>query len=282
MSPPTSNHTGFLHPGAMGASIATTCQGERLWCGDGRSAATRRRAEAAGLTDVGGLEALVEQSDVIVSVCPPARALDVARAVADLGYQGIYVDANAVAPVTARAIGEFFEHFVDGGIVGPPVRSAGSTRLYLSGDDAEQVAARWADGPLEVRLVDGGAGAASAVKMCFAAWTKGTSALLLAIRALAAAEGVDEALLGEWATSLPHLIAQSDTAAATTAPKGWRFAGEMLEIAASFEAHGLPGGFGHAAAEIYDRLSEFKDVTDATLPGVVAALTRTDGHTPSR
>ncbi len=278
----TVNRTGFLHPGAMGASIAAICQGERLWCGEGRSQATRRRAEAAGLTDAGGLEALVEQSDVIVSVCPPASALDVARAVADLDYQGIYVDANAVAPATARSIGGLFERFVDGGIIGPPVRSAGSTRLYLSGDAASQVAARWAAGPLDVRLVEGGPGGASAVKICFAAWTKGTSAMLLAIRALAAAEGVDEALLGEWATSLPHLIAQSDVAAASTAPKGWRFAGEMLEIAASFAAHGLPGGFGHAAADIYDRLAEFKDVTDVVLPDVVGALNRRAGRIPNQ
>ncbi len=282
MSQQTMNCTGFLHPGAMGASVAAICAGERVWCGEGRSSATRRRADGAGLTDVGGLDALVKRSDVIVAVCPPSSALDVARAVAARGYQGVYVDANAIAPATARLIDELFEHFVDGGIVGPPVRSAGSTRLYLSGDAAAPVAARWADGPLEVRIVEGGAGAASAVKMCFAAWTKGTSAMLLAIRALATAERVDEALLGEWATSLPHLIAQSDVAAATAAPKGWRFTGEMLEIAASFEAHGLPGGFGHAAAEIYDRLAEFKDTTDATLTDVVAALNRPVGRTPSR
>ena len=282
MSQQIMNRTGFLHPGVMGASIAAICQGERVWCGEGRSGATRRRAEAADLTDAGGLDTLVEQSDVIVSVCPPGSAIEVAHAVAALGFEGVYVDANAVAPATARSMSELFEHFVDGGIVGPPVRSAGATRLYLSGDDAPQVAVRWAGGPLEVRLVEGGPGAASAVKMCFAAWTKGTSALLLAIRALAAAEGVDEALLGEWATSLPHLITQSGRDAATTAPKGWRFAGEMREIAVSFEARDLPGGFGHAAADVYARLTEFKDATDATLPGVIAALNRSDGRTLNR
>jgi 3-hydroxyisobutyrate dehydrogenase-like beta-hydroxyacid dehydrogenase len=265
---------GFLHPGAMGASIAAVCTGERLWVGDGRSAASRRRAEQAGMIDVGSLPALVERSQTIVSVCPPASAIDVARSVAALGHEGVFVDANAVAPGTAREIGEMFEHFVDGGIVGPPVRSVGSTRLYLSGDAAAAVARPWADSALEVRIVAGGAGAASAVKMCFAAWTKGTSALLLAIRALATAEGVDDALLAEWATSLPHLAEQSRHAAATTAPKGWRFAGEMLEIAASFAAHDLPDGFGLAAADVYERLAEFKDSTDAALPRVIAALSR--------
>lgn len=207
-----------------------------------------------------------------MSVCPPESAAEVGRSVAALGFEGIYVDANAVAPDTSRSIGRMFEHFVDGGIVGPPVRAAGSTRLYLSGDRALAVADRWAGTPLEVRIVDGGPGAASAVKMCFAAWTKGTSALLLAIRALATAAGVDEALVAEWATSMPHLIAQSEQAAANTAPKGWRFGPEMREIAATFAAHDLPAGFGLAAGDIYDRLTSFKDAPDVILPDVVAAI----------
>ncbi len=274
MTLPTSLTTGFLHPGAMGASVAALCGGERLWCGDGRSSETRRRAERAGLHDAGSLGALVERCDMILSVCPPAAALHVARAVVTAGFDGIYVDANAVAPATARSIAELFEHFVDGGIVGPPVWDHGTTRLYLSGESAGAVAERWQGTSLEARVIDGGAGAASAVKMCFASWTKGTSALLLAIRALATAEGVDDALLTEWATSLPQLAAQSERAAATTAPKGWRFAGEMIEIADSFAAQGLPVGFGHAAADVYARLATFKDRADVTLAMVIAALNR--------
>ncbi len=113
--------TGFLHPGSMGASIAAACRGERLWCGDGRSPATRERAEAAGLGDAGSLDALVKRADVIVAVCPPASAVEVADEVATLGFDGIYVDVNAISPATSRGIGERFTRFVDGGIVGPPV-----------------------------------------------------------------------------------------------------------------------------------------------------------------
>ncbi|MEO7371606.1 MAG: hypothetical protein ABIZ69_12120, partial [Ilumatobacteraceae bacterium] len=174
--------TGFLHPGAMGASLAAACRGDRLWCSDGRSDATRRRASAAGLQDVGSLESLVARADVIVSVCPPASAIDVAGDVAVAGFTGVYVDVNAVSPATARSIGANFDRYVDGGVVGPPVKAAGSTRLYLAGQEAADVAELWGASALETRVVDGGAGAASAVKMCFAAWTKGTAALLLAIR----------------------------------------------------------------------------------------------------
>ena len=264
--------TGFLHPGAMGASLAAGCRGTRLWCGDGRSDTSRSRASAAGLEDVGSIAELAQRADVIISVCPPASAIDVADAVVMAGFEGIYVDVNAISPATARLIGTRFSRFVDGGVVGPPVRSAGTTRLYLSGDDAGEVADLWAGSPLETRVVEGGAGAASAVKVCFAAWTKGTAAMLLAIRALTTAEGVEDALLAEWATSMPGLEEQSERAASGNAPKAWRFAGELEEIAASFAAHDLPAGFGTAAADVYQRMAGFKDSSTATLPDVIEAL----------
>ncbi|MEP7204197.1 MAG: DUF1932 domain-containing protein [Ilumatobacteraceae bacterium] len=266
--------TGFLHPGAMGASLAATCRGERLWCSDGRSDATRSRAEAAGINDVGSLDALVQRVDVIIAVCPPASAVAVAGDVAALGFDGIYVDVNAVSPATSRAIGGRFERFVDGGVVGPPVASAGSTRLYLSGDSSPAIARLWDGTPLETRIVDGGAGAASAVKMCYAGWTKGSAALLLAVQSLAVAEGVNDALLAEWETSIPGLAAQAQRAASGNAPKAWRFAGELDEIAASFAAHGLPEGFGRAASDVYRRLAGFKNTTGASLDEVIGALIR--------
>jgi 3-hydroxyisobutyrate dehydrogenase-like beta-hydroxyacid dehydrogenase len=266
--------TGFLHPGAMGASLAATCRGVKLWCGDSRSDATRTRATAAGMQDVGTLDMLVKRADVIISVCPPDAARDVATKVATLGFDGIYVDVNAVSPATTRSIGEQFARFVDGGVVGPPVRSPGTTRLYLSGNDAADVAGLWSGTLLETRVVDGGAGAASAVKICFAAWTKASAALLLTIRALAAAEGVEDALLAEWATSMPDLAEQSERSATTSAPKAWRFAGELEEIAQSLRAHDLPDGFGTAAAEVYHRLAGFKDTTGASLDDVIRALAR--------
>jgi len=250
---------GFLHPGAMGAELAATCAGERRWVSSGRSAATVRRAEKAKLTACGSLDELVASCRVIVSVCPPDAAGKVAADVAAAAFDGIYVDANALAPATSRRIGECFDRFVDGGIVGPPPTAAGSTRLYLSGAEASAVAGLWDNSLLEVRVVEGGAGAASAVKVCFAAWTKGTSALLLAIRALAESEGVTDAIVGEWKTSMPDLIPRAEYTASAISPKAWRFAGEMEEIAAAFAAHGLPSGFHAGAAELYRALGEFKD-----------------------
>ena len=257
---------GVLHPGEMGASVGAAARrggAEVVWASQGRGASTRARAVADGLRDVGTLQNLVKVSDVIVSVCPPGAAADVARAVAGYGFSRVYVDANAVSPETARKVAAVVEQsratFVDGGIIGPPARSAGSTRMYLSGPAARQVAPLFKDGPLEVIVLEGGAGAASALKVAFASYTKGTMALLMAIRAFARAEGVDAALVQEWERTLPGLPGQCEGAVRGSARKAWRFVGEMEEIADAFKAAGLPDSFHRAAAELYHRLERYKD-----------------------
>src|SRR5579859_2003572 len=236
---------GLLHPGEMGAAVGQclTAAGHRvLWVPEGRSAASAARAAAAGLTVAsGGLAGLTREADVIVSVCPPHAALGVAREVAALGVarEGagsgrVYVDANAVSPDTAREIAAIVAagggSYVDGGIIGSPPVAPGFIRLYLF--------------------------AASAVKMAYASWTKGSAALLLAARALARAEGVEDLLLAEWGASQPGLTERSARAAGSAAAKGWRWVAEMEEIAAAMAAAGLPDGFHLAAAEIYRRAQE--------------------------
>ncbi len=259
---------GIVHPGEMGASVGAAARGggaRVVWASSGRGAATRERARGAGLEDVETLAALVGASDVILSVCPPHAALDVAREIAALGFRGLYVDANAIAPATSREVGAIVAlggaRFVDGGIVGPPPVQAGSTRLYLAGGEAPRVAALFGGSPLEAIVLAGAPGAASALKTAYATWTKGTNALLIALRAFAAAEGVDAALLAEWNRSQTGLTARSESAVRSTARKAWRFVGEMEEHAVAFEALGLPGGFAAAAAEIYRRLEAYKDMT---------------------
>jgi 3-hydroxyisobutyrate dehydrogenase-like beta-hydroxyacid dehydrogenase len=214
----------------------------------------------------------------VLSVCPPHAAIDLAREVAALGFKGIYVDANAVARATAEEIGRIVTKagaaYVDGGIIGSPVKQAGTTRLYLSGDKAEEIARLFSRSMLEARAIGQKPGAASALKMAYAAWTKGTDALILAIRAFAAHEGVDQALLEEWSISQPALEKKGERAAAVAVPKMWRYVGEMQEIAEAFEAAGLPGGFHRAAADVCKRLAGFKDQTDPapTMSPVLAAL----------
>ncbi|MCI0545937.1 MAG: DUF1932 domain-containing protein [Candidatus Rokubacteria bacterium] len=273
---------GLLHPGEMGGAVGTCLRANRhrvLWVSGGRSAASVARATAARLEDAGTLERLVGESAIILSVCPPHAALDTARAVAAHRFSGVFVDANAVAPGTAREIerlvGEAGARFVDGGIVGPPPVTPGSTRLYLAGKEAAGVTALFESGALEAVDLARAPGAASALKMAYAAYTKGSSALLVSIRALAIHEGVDEALLREWAQSQPELPGRSDDAARRNARKAWRFVGEMEEMAASFAEAGLPDGFSRAAAEVYRRLAPYKDTAKPpSVDDVAASLLR--------
>jgi 3-hydroxyisobutyrate dehydrogenase-like beta-hydroxyacid dehydrogenase len=248
---------GLLHPGEMGAAIGAELRRRGtavLWASAGRSEETARRAGAAGLEDAGTVEELARRSDVVLSVCPPHAALDVARSVA--GLRGVYVDANAVAPATARELASLVgARFVDGGIVGAPPRSQATTRLYLSGPDAAGVADLFAGTAVDARVVSDRVGAASAVKVAYAAWTKGSAALLLAAAAFARAEDVDDVLRAEWRESLPHLPDELARAERAAAAKGWRWVGEMEEIAAAFAAHDLPDGFHLAAAETYRTLA---------------------------
>jgi 3-hydroxyisobutyrate dehydrogenase-like beta-hydroxyacid dehydrogenase len=252
---------GLLHPGEMGAALAGALREREhdvLWASSGRSEATRRRAESAGLTDVATTKALAERSDVILSVCPPHAAREVARS--SRGATGLFVDANAIAPATVRAIAadRGSSNFVDGGIIGPPPRQSGTTRLYLSGSSAATVAELFDGTPVDARVLSDRVGDASAVKLAYAAWTKGTAALLLAIRSVAEAEGVEEPLLEEWRLSLPELPETLVRAARSADAKGWRWVGEMEEIAAMFAAAGLPDGFHRAAAETFGRASQLK------------------------
>ena len=266
---------GLLHPGEMGAAVGQCLAGAGhrvLWAPEGRSAATAARAAAAGLVAC-GLAEMVRRSDLIMSVSPPHAALDIARQVA--GFGGVYLDANAISPATAREVAGIVEaggaSYVDGGIIGTPPVAPGFIRLYLSGPRAGELRDLFDGSPVDARLVDHGAGsavgassvggagvagvvgAASAVKMAYASWTKGTAALLLAARALARAEGVEETLLAEWAISQPGLDERSARAAGSAAAKGWRWIAEMEEIAATMAAAGLPEGFHQAAAEVYRR-----------------------------
>ena len=271
----------LLHPGNMGVTIgaaAATSGARVIWASYQRSQATRERAQQAGLVDVENLVDAVRASDVILSVCPPHAAVEIAESVARQSFKGIYVDANAISRATAEQVGDIVgkrgASFVDGGIIGAPVKKAGTTRLYLSGARAPEIAELFSASMLAAKAIGPEPGAASALKVAYAAWTKCTDALLLAIRALAAHEGVDQALLEEWSISQTDLARRCDRAAAVAVPKMWRYVGEMEEIAETFRAAGLPGGFHLAAADICQRLAPFKDQADPapTLAVVVDVL----------
>lgn len=231
----------------VGAQLVS-CGHEVIWDPRGRSEASRRRAATAGLIAT----ASVRTAEIVISVCPPSAALATARSLA--GVDALVIDANAVSPATASEIGRVLGgRWVDGGIVGPPPERPGTTRIYLSGDHASEAADVFAPTSLEPVILGGGPVAASTLKMAYAAWTKGSAALLLAVVEMARELGVEDPLRSEWARSQPMLERQHERATESATAKGWRWTGEMLEVAASFAQAEQPAGFHQAAAEVFSR-----------------------------
>ena len=271
---------GILHPGAMGASIGLSLLAsahEVGWVSDGRSADSHNRAKQ--FEAFATLDDMSSWADGIISVCPPDAAIAQAQAVYATAFDGLYVDANAIAPRSAKDIAQIFGAgaYVDGGIIGPPALSAGITRLYLSGQHTARVASWFSQGFLEAIALPesdhaNSAVAASALKAAYAAHSKGSSALLLAVNALAASSGISEALKAEWDISQPGLNHRSEITANVTSPKAWRFAGEMLEVSETFKAQGLSGDFHQGAADIFASMADLKDQPDADLNQAIAQI----------
>jgi 3-hydroxyisobutyrate dehydrogenase-like beta-hydroxyacid dehydrogenase len=201
----------------------------------------------------------------------------VAHQVIACGYQGLYLDANAISPQRVIRIGQAMTEtgvaFVDGGIIGGPAWEPERTWLYLSGTEAERVAAYFSAGPLETSVIGDEVGKASALKMCFAAYTKGSTALLCAVVATAQELGVWGELEHEWSRRWSDFAEQTVDRVRRVTARAWRFAGEMEEISATFSQAGLPGEFHAAAADVYRRIAQFKEAPETPgLEEVLAAL----------
>ncbi len=267
----------------MGSSVAASAKAagnDVIWASELRSAETTMRAADAGLTDVVSLAALAKEAEIIISVAPPASAAEVATAVAATGFTGVFLDANAVSPATAHSVATIITATgataLDGGIIGPPAWNNGTTRLYVAGPDSSAIAHTLTGGPLRVIALDSPYGSASALKMAYAGWTKGSAALLLSMASYAASAGVQDALIEEWNISQPGLATRAAGSAKGTGPKAWRFVGEMEEIAVALAEAELPAGFHTAAAEVYQRLAGFKNANPGPELDEVIAMLNTE------
>jgi 3-hydroxyisobutyrate dehydrogenase-like beta-hydroxyacid dehydrogenase len=270
---------GVIHPGEMGISIAVAASNnghEVYWASDGRSDKTRARAENYHLIDANSLLQLCETCEVLLSVCPPYVAEETAQSVVAAGFRGLYLDANAISPQRSINIGQLMEaadiHFVDGGILGGPAWISNKTWLYLSGDYANKIASCFSKGLLEIKIIGNEIGKASALKMCYAAYTKGTTALLATILATAESLGVRTQLYEQWDMDDQGFSDQVNQRVRRVTAKAWRFEGEMIEIASTFQEAGLPSAFHESAAEIYRRMAGFKDSMAPSLLEVIEAL----------
>jgi Domain of unknown function (DUF1932) len=246
---------------ALGAALKPVA-GAVIWAAAGRSNTTSKRAELADLVGVPDLPALAARSDVIVSICPPHAAVEVAVQVAaalgDRPDRPLYVDANAVSPDTVRRIGEILgaEHVVDGAVIGPPAWERGHTVLLLAGAGAGEVAGLFTGSPFEATVLGPELGAASALKACYAMQSKAMPAVWLAVDAAAHAYGVADALGDLLARDGVDLAGVLDKLSAQAGPKAWRWVGEMEEAGDTVAGVGVPDGFSRAAAEMYRRMAQ--------------------------
>ena len=272
-----------LHPGAMGAAVgrqAVSGGATVRWVGAGRGAATRNRAAAAGFEEFADLPSALEGADIVLSICPPAFAEevagDLARDVVD--YRGLFVEANAISPARARRIAAMLPaaRVVDGGIIGEPPNRPGTTRLYLSGD-ADGVPELFAGTDLEVITVSGGIGQASALKMAYASYQKASRVLGAIAHALARAYGVQEHLMREADLLRSFPLAEVDQYP-TVAAKAWRWAPEMREVAEVLGDSGLPDGMALGAAAALNRWTHAKDRDDLDLAAVLGMIAARPDH----
>lgn len=257
---------GIVSPGDMGHAVGRVLRehGLRVITAlDGRSERTRTLAAQAGIEDVGGFGELAATADMVLSILVPAEAVAVAEQMAHAlpvrPAPLLFVDCNAIAPATVRRIEGIITaaggRFADGSIIGPPPRKPGATRFYASGEHTADFA-RLNQFGLHVLVIDGPAGQASALKMCYAALTKGFTALCTELLTAAGALGVAGPLADEFRLSQAATLEQINRALPGMPPKARRWVGEMEEIAQTFAAVGLTPQMLAGAADVYRLVGE--------------------------
>ena len=251
----------IISPGEMGHAIGRVLRGHGLrviTSLDGRSDRTVALAEAAGIEHGGSLDQVIDAADMLLSLLPSAAAPALGQAVAARLRQRpaplTFVECNALAPQTvcqiADAVAGAGGRVVDVGIVGSPPTATAGPRLYASGPHADDVLALGEYG-LDVRVIGPTIGQASGLKMCYAALTKGLSALGTELLLAASRLELLDPLLAEFQASQPALLAWLERGVPAMPPKARRWVSEMEEIAATLDHLGLSPGYHQAAADLY-------------------------------
>ncbi|MFF4983793.1 DUF1932 domain-containing protein [Streptomyces sp. NPDC001046] len=270
---------GILHPGSMGAAVAACAarhSASVLWCEAGRSPASVARAERFGLTAVPTLRALLDRSDIIISLCPPAAAEDLAHDVAEHRFEGVYLEANAINPKRTARIARLLDpaaSVVDGGVIGSPPVGGKTPMLFLSGPPSatERIEALFAGTAVQARTMGTEVGKASALKLAYASFQK-TSRVLVALSVgMAREHGVDQELI-EVASRRTDSYLSEPQYVAKTAARAWRWGPELEEAAEALAAAGLPPEMMRAAASTLARWHDFKDDRELTLTDALDRL----------
>ena len=251
----------ILSPGDMGHAVGQRLRENELdvvTCLAGRSERTRALADKAGIRDVGTMEELVEQSDLIMSMTVSAAVPGLCRQVADAitatGSDTLFAECNAIAPQLTRelepVITEAGGRFVDASIIGGPPRPGYSPHFYASGANAGELA-QLNDFGLTVLQLDGEVGQASGIKMCYAAMTKGSWALYSQLLMAAELMGLTEPLLAEFQSGQESVLQRMERSLPTMPPKARRWVSEMEEIRDTFAHLGMTPHIFEGVADMY-------------------------------
>ncbi|MDA1296868.1 MAG: DUF1932 domain-containing protein [Chloroflexi bacterium] len=254
-----------LSPGDMGSAVAAALKSNGftvITSLSGRSERTKALAAKSGLEDAGTLAGVVSRADLILSILAPSHAEslagDVAEEISAVGEPVAFADCNAVSPATAKRIGAVIEaaggRFIDAGIIGSPPRGGAPPRFYASGPH-EAVLGELDGRGISVPLMGGEIGRASAIKMCYAAITKGTQALYTATLAAAESLGTYDELIAEMESSQPETVKRMQGVAALSA-RAFRWIGEMEEIAETFASDGVTPKFHQGSAETFQMIAD--------------------------
>ena len=253
---------GVMSPGDMGQAVAQQLKqhGYHVCTAlDRRSARSKTLAREAGLTDLGSLGRLTEQCDVILSIMNPAAALEfsgeVAQALRASQRHPLFVDCNAIAPVTMQAVNANIVaaggRCADGGIIGPPPRGTAKMSLYVSGPEARELEPL-STPQISVQVLSERIGDASAIKICYGAMNKGVIALALEVLVAARRLGVDAAFETQLLETQRDVYERVIRGLPVMPPKAYRWVPEMLEIARTFESVGMTPRVFQGAADIYE------------------------------
>ncbi|MBO4222745.1 NAD(P)-dependent oxidoreductase [Bradyrhizobium neotropicale] len=273
-----SNTIAILAPGAMGSAVAQRLaeHGARVLTSlHGRSEASAKRAAAAGM--MAADDADIAAADIILSIVPPGEAIALAEQlaanIAKRRTRPVVVDCNAVNVETVQKVGDIIAasgaRFVDGAVIGlPPKPGSAGPAFYVSGEHAQDLAVLKQLG-LDLRIVEGPVGAASALKMSYAGINKGLTAVGAAMVLAATRAGAADALRDELALSQPHILARLGNALPDMVPKAYRWVAEMREIAAFL-------GPDHPASLVYEGFARLFEhiATDANGAGEDVAKLR--------
>ena len=251
----------ILSPGDMGHAVGQLLREHELrvvTCLTGRSERTKALSERAGIIDVSDFEQMVAQSDVVLSITvsesAPGVASSVADAVRSTGTELLFAECNAIAPQVALEIEPVIlnagARFVDASIIGGPPRDGSSPRLYTSGPRASELE-QLRDFGLDVRNIGPETGQASGIKMCYAAMTKGSSALYAQLLMAAELMGLSGHLKAEFQDGQGAVYQRMERGLPAIPAKSRRWVSEMEEIEATFSGLGMTPHLFRGVADMY-------------------------------